>query len=636
MNYVVLVKQVPDTKHIPQDAWDWETGTLRRAFLENVCNELDKQALALAVELRKEWPGRIVAITMGPPFADEVLRYALSIGADSGVLLTDRRLGGADTPATAYPLAQAIRKVENEIFNGDRNHLIIAGMQSVDGDTAQVPPQVAEELGIDHVAYVTGYEIDGNGILKVRRVTRNGAENLAVLRYPCMLTLTERTPPLYATFNRTRWASFQELLRWDAEAIGADKARIGMAGSRTNVVRIFPAKSATQRRCVLLNNVEELMNRLKETYSVRSDKAPADNRKSNYRLPGGKTPEYRGDLWIYAEQEGGRLHPAAFELLGKARELAEPLGEKVGAVVAGEDVGNLASELFAHGADKVFLVDHERLERFIAGPYTRALAQLIEEHTPQMLLFSATPIGRELAPRVAYATKSGLTADCTEMCLTDLKRGKNERVGILMQTRPALGGNIMASIVSQNSRVQMSTIRPGVLKALSPDPSRSGEIVRFSPRLDEAAGVRVCSVETRPPSSGLSDASIVVAGGLGCRTKEDFDRYVGSLARSLEDFFGEPAHQAASRQAVEAGFIDRSCQVGQTGQTIAPRLYVALGISGAVQHLSGVQGADIVVAIDKDPGAPIFKDCDFGVVGNLETVVPDLLSHLNASKTGEN
>ncbi len=637
MNYIALVKQVPDTKHIPRDAWDWDTGTLRRALLDNVCNDLDQQAMAFALELRREIPGQIVALTMGPPFAEEVLRHALSLGVDHGVLLTDRRLGGADTPATAYPLAQAIRKIEREIFKGDHEYLIVTGMQSVDGDTAQVPPQVAEELGIAQVAYVTDHNIGGDGMLTVQRVTRKGTEKVAIERFPCLVTLTQWTLPPYPEFHQTRRAYSREIHQWDAEAVKTDPSRIGLAGSRTNVVKIFPAKEATQRRCLMVTEVKELVRQLKATYGSREEKRPEHDKSRPYKVPLGKKTDYRGDLWIYAEHGDGKLHPASFELLGKARELAVPLGEKVGAVLVGGDVVPLATELIAHGADKVFVVEHPSLKDFIASVHSLAVTQLVDARSPQIFLFSATPLGRELAPRVAYAVGSGLTADSTDLQLGDLKRGKLERVGILMQTRPALGGNIMATIVSQHSRVQMSTARPGVLQAFPPDPARTGEVIHFHPKLPSPdPGVRILSVETVPETSGLGGADIVVAGGIGCRTKENFDRQVGSLADGLGRFFNTEAMVGASRQAVEAGFIDRGRQIGQTGQTIAPKLYVALGISGAVQHVTGVREAGIVVAINKNPDAPIFRDCDFGMAGNVETVVPELVDWLNQKEAGGN
>jgi electron transfer flavoprotein alpha subunit len=630
MNYIILVKQVPDIKHIPKEAWDWEKGTLKRALLENVCNELDKQALAFALRMREKQKGTTVALTMGPPFAEEVLRYALSIGVDAGVLLTDRRLGGADTAATAYPLAQAIRKIEKEMFQGDKNYIIVSGMQSVDGDTAQVPAQVAEELGIVHIAYATSCGFD-NGRLRVDRITRRGKETVAARNYPCLVTVTEWTLPLYPAFGRTRWAYAQKLYVWDADAIDTDKSLIGLTGSRTNVVRIFSPKEAIQRNTVFMTDMNKLVALIKEAL-VHKAEAKQEVEKSKYKLPEGKQSEYKGDVWVYAEQEGGELHPASFELLGKARELVEPFGEKVGAVLVGKDVKKLAQELIACGADKVYLAEHDLLEHFLPMPYARAITQLVEKYSPQMMLFSATPLGRELGPRVAYASKSGLTADCTGLDIVDFKRGDKERIGILMQTRPALGGNIMASIITQNSRVQMSTARPGVMKAIEPDRSRKGEIIEHKPAITEAdLGVEIISAEVRELTSEIKDATILICGGGGCKTKEKYDKYIYPLVEGFTRFLGQEAMPAASRVAVEAGFIDRSHQVGQTGQTVKPRLYIAIGVSGAVQHVTGMQGSDIIVAINKDPNARIFKVADFGVVGNMEEVVPELLKALNSA-----
>ena len=277
MNYIVLVKQVPDIKNIPKEAWDWEKGTLKRGLLDNVCNELDKQALAFALGMRKEQKGRTVSLTMGPPFAEEVLRYSLSIGVDVGVLLTDRKLGGADTAATAYPLAQAIRKIENEIFKGDKNYIIVSGMQSIDGDTAQVPAQVAEELGIVHIAYATSFSFD-NGSLRVERITRRGTETIASENYPCLVTVTEWTQPLNASFSRTRWAHLQELYQWSAEDINADESRIGLVGSRTNVVKIFSPKEVSRKTCVFENDLGKLVRMIKEAYTSKLEVTEEDEK----------------------------------------------------------------------------------------------------------------------------------------------------------------------------------------------------------------------------------------------------------------------------------------------------------------------------------------------------------------------
>jgi len=630
MNYIVLVKQVPDIKNIPNEAWDWEKGTLKRALLDNVCNELDKQALAFALRMREEHNGKTVSLTMGPTFAEEVLRYSLSIGADAGVLLTDRKLGGADTAATAYPLAQAIRRIEKEIFNGDKNYIIVAGMQSVDGDTAQVPAQIAEELGIVHIAYATSFSFD-NGNLRVVRITRRGSETVTPQNYPCLVTITEWTQPLNASFSRTRWAYSEKLYQWSADDINADESRIGLTGSRTTVFRIFSPKDAIQRNCVFENDLGKLVRMLKESYTSKSEVAEEEAKEPTYHLPEGKNPDYRGDIWIYAEQEGGEINPASFELLGKATELASPLNEKVGAVLIGKDMKGLSKELIAYGADKVYIAEHELLENFLPVPYTRAVAELIEKYKPQMMLFSATPLGRELGPRVAYRSNSGLTADCTGLDIVDFKRGDQEFIGILKQTRPALGGNVMASIITQNSTVQMSTARPGVMQALEPDNTRAGEVFEYVPNITESdLGARIISAELRQLASEIKDAAVIVAGGSGCKTKEGFDKYVSSLAESLGKFLGQEAMVGASRLAVESGFIDRSHQVGQTGQTVKPRMYVAVAISGAVQHLTGMQNSDIILAINKDQNARIFKVADYGIVGNLEEIVPELIKALNS------
>lgn len=625
----MLVKQVPDIKNIPNEAWDREKGTLKRGLLDNVCNGLDKQAFAFALAMREETKGQVVSLTMGPPFAEEVLKYSMSLGADAGVLLTDRKLGGADTPATAYPITQAIRKIEAELFQGDKNYIIVTGMQSVDGDTAQVPPQVAEGLGIAHIAYATSFGfVEGN--LNICRITRRGIETVAPTRFPCLVTVTEWTEPLYPSFSRTRWTASQKIYTWSAVEVKCEDARIGLAGSKTNVVRIFSPREASKKSCLIETDLNKLVSQLKESYASKAAEAagPAEET-PKYRLPEGKVPDYKGELWVYAEQEGGEINPATFELLGKARELAGSLDEKVGAVLAGNNVKGLARELIAYGADKVYIADHHLLDRFLPIPYTKAVAELAQQYQPQMVLFSATPIGRELAPRVAYRVGAGLTADCTALDIIDFKRGDKEHTAILMQTRPALGGNIMASIMTQNSLVQMSTARPGVMKALKPDSSWKGEIVEYAPQLNESdAGVKIISSEIRQLTSELKDATIIVSGGKGCKTKEGFDRCILPLTESLGKFFGQEAMVGASRMAVEAGFIERSHQVGQTGQTVRPRIYFAVGISGAVQHLSGMQNSDIIVAINKDSSAPIFKVCDFGVVGNLEEVVPELVKIL--------
>lgn len=669
MNYIVLVKQVPDIRNIPDEAWDWEKGTLKRAFLTNVLNELDKQALAMAVRMRDiakagTFPsanplidsglpgggeggrqdgrtagnGQIVALTMGPPFAEEVLRYAMSVGADAGVLVTDRKMGGADTAATAYPLGQSIRKIEKEIFNGDRNYIILSGMQSVDGDTAQVPAQVAEEMGIAQIAYATAVNYEQNQ-LRVTRITRRGNQVVAPITYPCLVTVVDWTEPLNASFSRTRWAAAQKLYTWSAADIDVDESRIGQPGSRTTVFRIFSPKEEGKQCAIFAeDNLDKLLASLKEAYARKAE-AAKPSEEAAYQFTEGKTGSYKGEVWVYIEQEEGEINSASLELLGKGTELARQLKEKTGVVIVGSasQVKDKAKELFAYGADKVYEAEHPLLEDFLPVPYGKVVSELVEKFAPQMMLFSATPMGRELAPRVAYHANSGLTADCTALDIMDFKRGNIVMTAVLKQTRPALGGNIMASIITQNSKIQMATARPGVMKALKPDYSRTGELIQYNPDLKENdMGVKIFSMESRPPPSELKDAVLIVAGGLGCKTKEAYDKYIRTLAESMGKFLRCEAMVGASRLAVEAGFIDRAHQVGQTGQTVKPRLYVAVGISGAVQHLSGMQKSELVLVVNKDPNAPIFKVADIGVVGNIENIVPKLIAELNKDNKQKN
>ncbi|MDD5127666.1 MAG: electron transfer flavoprotein subunit alpha/FixB family protein, partial [Dehalococcoidales bacterium] len=285
---------------------------------------------------------------------------------------------------------------------------------------------------------------------------------------------------------------------------------------------------------------------------------------------------------------------------------------------------------------KVYLAEHDLLADFLPVPYTKAVADLIFRHKPQIMLFSATPLGRELGPRVAYRAKSGLTADCTGLDTVDFQRGRQEFTGVMRQTRPALGGNIMAAIITQNSLVQMSTARPGVMRALTPDSQRNGEIIEYSPNLTEGdLGARIIAAERRELTSDISEAGAIACGGAGCKTRDNFEKYIVPLAESLGQFLGEKAMVGATRPAVEMGFIERTHQIGQTGYTVKPRVYVAVGISGAVQHLTGMQNSDIIVAINKEPKAPIFKAADFGVVGNMEEVVPQFIHALAAGKAGE-
>jgi electron transfer flavoprotein alpha subunit len=326
--------------------------------------------------------------------------------------------------------------------------------------------------------------------------------------------------------------------------------------------------------------------------------------------------QYRG-VWIVAEHLHGQLRRGTHELLGEGRRLADKLGVELSAVLLGDQVQPLASDLIAHGADRVYLAQDPVLAHCRTGPYTDVLAGMVNRHKPEIVLISATPQGRDLAPRVAARLSAGLTADCTGLDIDEKDR-------LLVQTRPAFGGNLMATIVCREARPQMATVRPGVRKALDPDPSRTGEVVEIPVHLDErsvlAKIIEIVQQET-DGQVNLQDAEIIVSGGRGLGKPENF-----ALIRELAGALGGAV--GASRATVDAGWIPAYHQVGQTGRTVQPKLYIACGISGAVQHLAGMASSDVIIAINKDPSAPIFNIATYGIVGDLFEIVPALTKKL--------
>jgi electron transfer flavoprotein alpha subunit len=331
--------------------------------------------------------------------------------------------------------------------------------------------------------------------------------------------------------------------------------------------------------------------------------------------------DYR-NVWVFAEQRGGVLTRVARQLLGKARELADTLGAKAIAVLMGHNVDALADELIWAGADEVVLADHKMLENYRTDAYTKVLSTLIQEKKPEIVLFGATHIGRDLAPRVAQRVYSGLTADCTGLDIDDSER-------LLLQTRPAFGGNIMATIACPRHRPQMSTVRPGVMHALPEDKQRTGEITRVEVDLSESDLMTAILeiVKEAKHTVDLEEAKIIVTGGRGIGGPDGF-KMIEELATVLGGAVG------ASRAAVDSGWISHDHQVGQTGKTVHPELYIACGVSGAIQHQAGMKDAKYIIAINKDPSAPIFQIADFGVVGDLYKVIPALVKEIETATAG--
>jgi electron transfer flavoprotein alpha subunit len=325
------------------------------------------------------------------------------------------------------------------------------------------------------------------------------------------------------------------------------------------------------------------------------------------------------DVWVLIEQEEGEIAPVSLELVGKARELADDLGGRVCALLPGSGIADLAAPVIHHGADQVLLADHPELAVYRTLPYARVAIDLIQERQPYIVLLGATPIGRDLAPRIASAVQAGLTADCTGLKIGDFERNGRVHEDLLYQIRPAFGGNIIATIVNPEMHPQMATVREGVMKLGRPDEARRGVVERVEPRLKRRdLALQVLKRDVRLPSVDLKNASVIVAGGMGVGSKENF-----ALIFELAHVLG--GEVAASRAAVDAGYVSAEHQVGQTGVTVRPRLYIACGISGAVQHRAGMDQSSKIIAINTDPNAPIFQIAHVKIVGDLRKVVPIMI-----------
>jgi electron transfer flavoprotein alpha subunit len=325
-----------------------------------------------------------------------------------------------------------------------------------------------------------------------------------------------------------------------------------------------------------------------------------------------------GEVWVFAEQHGGKLEDTPIELLSKGRELADKLGVKLAALLLGDNCTALADKLAHYGADKVYLAQHQLLENYQTNSYARVIYDLIHKYEPQIVMYGATPCGRDLAPRIASAAKAGLTADCTDLQIGDHKIKKTNKIykNLLFQIRPAFGGNIIATIINYDRWPQMATVREGVMPMPELDKKRKVEVVTESVEVETLdLPLEIIDEHIQKRKVNLKASRIIVAGGAGVGSKANF-KLIWDLAHSLG------AAPGATRAAVDLGFIDHDHQVGQTGTTVRPSLYIAVGISGAIQHQAGMSESKKIVAVNTDPDAPIFSIAHYKIIGDLNDVVP--------------
>ena len=606
MKTVVLIKQVPMVSEMTLDP---ETKTLRREGVRSEVSSFDIRALLKAVELREEGGGEVVAMTLGPPQASDALRHCLALGADRGVHITDRAFAGSDTLATARALALALKR--------EGYDLILCGRNSTDAETGQVGPEVAELLDIPQITAARSLSISGD-TLTAERETDSGFDTLEC-SLPALVSATEDLAPERFPKRAEREAAKDKPIQAvSAAELSSDLSLFGASGSPTWVESVETVEDVRDKRVLegeLADQVNTLVAFLLERglFGTWADD-DADSGGPPDRRPGdGKA------VWVVAETVGDGLRPVTFELLGKANELAAQYKGEVGVVLAGSGVDHHPASLAVHGADVVYMADHRRLAAYATDEYAALLSAAIRAHTPGVVLFGSTAIGRDLAPRVAARLALGLTGDCIDLDVNDH--------GQLLQYKPAFGGNIVAPILSKTTP-EMATVRPGMLKKATARPARQARIELLQP--DAATPSRVRLVSQTGADAGkaaeLDSAEIAIGVGKGIQGPDKLP-VIEELAAALG---GAPL--AATRDIADLGWLPRQHQVGLTGRAISPKLYFSIGIRGAFEHTVGIRRAGTIVAINKNHKAPMFKNADIGIVGDYAEVVPLLTAALKQAR----
>ena len=610
MKIVVCTKQVP---YIDQLKFDPVAKRVIREGVESEINPFDKRAITKAVELKKQFGGEVIVVTMGPPQAKDALAEARAMGADRAVHLLGREFAGADTLATARALARACQKIGYD--------LILCGKYSTDAETAQVPPMLAEFLDAPQVTGVTRLEVTQDAKrLTATRELDDGFETLDCTM-PAVLSAGERLcKPIKVTPADLQVAREKSIEVWGAADLSTETNVFGLAGSPTWVEEIDTIEPKRKRVIRSANGnadpvaAQVVRDLLDEGLFGEWKSKPHQAIKPSRAQP---TVASQNAIWVVAESIENEIRPVTFELLGRSIQLAEKLNAPVAAVLIGHGVAEFAKTLAAYGADRVYLADSPALATYSTEAYTAILTDAIRRHNPYAVLVPSTANGRDLAPRVAARLNIGLTGDCIGLDVDVQRR--------LVQLKPAFGGNIVAPIRSK-TRPAMATLRPGMLRKAEPDFSRGAAIESLSIDSLGMPRVRVLSTETST-SAGveLDEAEVVVGVGMGISGPENL-----ALVQELATALSAPV--VASRRVVDAGWLPRQVQVGLTGRSIAPQLYVALGISGKFNHMVGVQRAGLILAINNNPNAAIFEQADYGIVGDWEQIVPVLARVLTTAR----
>jgi len=611
MKIAVCIKQVPVVSALQFDA---ETKTLKREGVRTEVSAFDVRAVLKAIELRDGQGGEVVALTMGPPQARDALAECLALGADRAVHLCDRVFAGADTLATAQALAAALR--------GQGFDLILCGRNSVDAETGQVGPELAELLDLPQVTGARTLDVDlGARTLRAERETDEGVDTVTA-PLPAVVTAAEDiAAERFTTKAERETAKAKPIATLTAADLDGDAGRFGAAGSPTWVLGLESVEEHRKREIIEAATpaaaAQALVDRLLAhglfgDWTTERHAAPPARTQPVTRRDGGR------DVLVVAELAGEALRPVTLELLAKATALAAVLGGSVSVLAAGAAAPRHAATLTAHGARRVLLAADDG---FTAGveSFAALLCSVIAADRPGLVILPSTVFGRDVAPRVAARLGIGLTGECIDLTV--------DAEGRVLQHKPAFGGSVVALIASR-TQPEMATVRPGMLAAGTPRGSDGAEVVRLSAAA-AADRVRVTARRADAAAAAELDAAAVVVGfGKGVGGPENIP-----VVQALADVLGGAL--CTTRDVTDAGWLPKQYQVGMTGRAIAPQLYVAVGVRGAFEHSVGVRRAGVIAAINSSPKAPIFKSADYGIVGDYAVLVPLLTERLRAAKAAQ-
>lgn len=637
MDIIVLAKYVPNVERIPDNAWDLEKGTLLRSRLQMTFNTYDKIALNMALALKAQGrAAKIVVLSMGPPNASDMLKEALAYGADEGILLTDKAFAGADTIATAYALAQGILHLKST-GRISAEFGVLSGMQSPDGDTAQVPAQVAEMINAPLYPYISDLTVTDTGIT-FTALNTVGTMQITTQTFPFVATATKLYPtlPFYVSLDKMLLANSTAITTWSAADLKLDDSRIGLTGSRTRVSKVFsPPRTARDTEIVDVRdpdfqaNMDKILSGLAREFGQADSTDTVETQSENAVIT---DTWYNGPVVALCEIMDGHLAQASLEIASTVTSLAKQLNTTPKALVVADENPAIVKTLQHYGITEVLFVTDCRTDLVCVHHRARAISALLKTLQPQIVIASATLTGRVLAPYISSELNCGLTADCSELTIREFIYKNTAYPGILHQTRPALGGNIMATIVSVYDKTekwpgpQMATARPGVFSAIECPAdvctSRTFSAKSFEQQFMETYVVN--PLDSDDEALDLTQFDVVVCIGRAVANREQVDTLVRPFCQYLEQRLNTPVGLGCTRAVVDDGILSHAHQIGQTGIVIKPKLYIAIGVSGAIQHKIGMEHADTVISINVNKDAAIHTVSDVVILGDWISALSQL------------